>query len=108
MGLFLIYSLGSLMHQSVVVHHKNMSSTHSLSDLLSIKSIEFTDSSKKDCYKCNVCDEVLYLEHLKTHMEAHTKTSLVCDQCDKSFRSRGGLEYHMLARSGKKNMHLIF
>ena len=90
------------MNQSVVVHHKKMSSTHSLTDLLSIKSIESADSRKTDCYKCNVCYVTFPLEQQKTHMRAHTKTSLVCNQSDKSFRSRGGFDNHMVAHRGKK------
>ena len=94
--------LGSLLHHSVVVHQKKMSSTHSLSDPLLIKSIDLTDSSKTDCYKSKVCDETFPLKHLKTHMEAHTKTDLVCAQCDKSFCRNGDNDYHMMAHRSDK------
>ena len=79
-----------------------MSSTHSLSDLLSIKSIESNDSYKTYCYKCNVCDLTFPLEQLKTHMKAHIKSSFVCNQSDESFRSRGGFDNHMVAHRGEK------
>ena len=94
--------LGSLIHQSVVVHHMKMSSTHSLSDPLLIKSIDLMDSYKTDCSKCKVCDETFPLEHMKTHMEAHTKTNLFCTQCDKSFCSSVDFDSHMKAHSDEK------
>ena len=84
-----------------------MSSALSLSDLSSSKSTDLTDSSKNDCYKCNACDEMFPLDHLKTHIKVHTKNNLVWFQCEKSFSSQGGFYYHMKAPIREKSYSCI-
>ena len=61
------------------------------------------DTSQIDCAKCNVCDETFSLKNLKSHMVMHIKAKFTCTQCNKSFRSQGGFDYHVIAHSGVKS-----
>ena len=63
---------------------------------LMVKTSELGATSRNPLYKCTLCGKEAEKNNLRKHIEAtHMEgISLPCNQCEKTFRSRGSLAQH--------------